>query len=151
LSIARMVGMLTYRTTELFEERFGRNMREDVANPLTGSIFQIESYLRYQGEKLVNRFDANSYLYLMKAMDTHDIGNGRGGIAAAISRIKARVLAIGIQNDLIYPVDHQRDMAELMRQHGVDVEYHTIESKYGHDAFLVDFPKIAPLMLPYFA
>lgn len=151
LSIARMVGMLTYRTTELFEERFGRNMRDQVDNQLTGSVFQIESYLRYQGEKLVNRFDANSYLHLMKAMDTHDIGNGRGGIAQAISRIKARVLAIGIQNDLIYPVDHQREMVELMQQHGINVEYHTIASKYGHDAFLVDFPKIAPLITPYFA
>jgi homoserine O-acetyltransferase len=151
LSIARMVGMLTYRTAELFEERFGRNLRDHVDNPLTGSVFEIESYLRYQGEKLVNRFDANSYLYLLKAMDTHDIGRDRGGLEQAVSRIKARVLAIGIMNDLIYPVDHQREMVTLMQKNGVEVEFHTISSKYGHDAFLVDFHKLAPLIAPYFA
>ncbi|NGQ94411.1 homoserine O-acetyltransferase [Brevibacillus sp. SYP-B805] len=150
LSIARMVGMLTYRTAELFEERFGRNLRDSVANPLTDSVFEIESYLRYQGEKLVKRFDANSYLYLLKAMDTHDIGRDRGGLKEAIAHIKARVLAIGIVNDLIYPVDHQQEMVALMKQCGVDVEFYTIESKYGHDAFLVDFPKFAPLLEPYF-
>ncbi len=150
LSIARMLGMITYRTAELFEERFGRSLQGESNEHLFHTTFQIESYLRYQGEKLVERFDANSYLYLLKAMDTHDIGRGRGGVEQALARIRAKVVAIGISNDLLYPLDHQREMAELMRSHGVEVAFHVIDSKYGHDGFLVEFSKMGRLVAPYF-
>jgi homoserine O-acetyltransferase len=150
LSIARMVGMITYRTAELFEERFGRNLQAEAGNHLYESTFQIESYLRYQGEKLVKRFDANSYLYLLKAMDTHDIGRNRGGVEQALSRIKARVLSVGITNDLLYPPDHQAEMARLLEQKGVESHFYTLDSKFGHDGFLVEFEKMSRILAPFF-
>ncbi|QYY42174.1 homoserine O-acetyltransferase [Aneurinibacillus thermoaerophilus] len=146
LSIARMLGMITYRTAELFEYRFGRRLKDERDVTHFDSTFNIESYLRYQGQKLVNRFDANSYLYLLKAMDSHDIGRGRGGIEAALERIQARVLSIAISNDLLYPADHQEEVVKMLRAAGKEVEYHFVESIYGHDGFLVEFVKIGPLV-----
>ncbi|MET3290632.1 homoserine O-acetyltransferase [Brevibacillus fluminis] len=151
LSTARMLGMITYRTAELFEERFGRSLQAKASQHLHDTTFQIESYLRYQGEKLVERFDANSYLYLLKAMDTHDIGRGRDGIEEAIKHIRAKVVSIAITNDLLYPIEHQEEMAELMKKNGIAVDFYTIDSKYGHDGFLVEFQKMARLVAPYFA
>ncbi|MBO8164500.1 MAG: homoserine O-acetyltransferase [Brevibacillus sp.] len=151
LSVARMLGMITYRTAELFEERFGRSLQGEPDGHLFDTPFQIESYLRYQGEKLVERFDANSYLSLLKAMDTHDVGRNRGGIEQALSRIKTQVVGIGISNDLLYPLEHQREMVDIMRSHGVRAEFYTIDSKYGHDGFLVEFHKMAQILSPYFA
>lgn len=151
LAVARMLGMITYRTAELFEERFGRSFKQESLNNHSLDItFQIESYLRYQGEKLVERFDANSYLALLRAMDSHDIGRGRGGVEQAISRIQATVLMIGITDDLLYPLEHQQEMADLMRQSGLEVEFHTLESKFGHDAFLVEFSRMGRIVSPFF-
>ncbi|MCF6092615.1 homoserine O-acetyltransferase [Microaerobacter geothermalis] len=146
LSIARMVGMITYRTADLFEERFGRTMRQDHQVTQFDSVFQVESYLRYQGEKLVDRFDANSYLYLLKAMDSHDIGRGRGGWKTALSHIKSKVLLIGITRDLLYTVQHMEEMQSSLKQARVDSTYIEIDSKFGHDGFLVEFERIGPLV-----
>lgn len=150
LAVARMVGMITYRTAELFEERFGRSLQQESGRSSFDITFQIESYLRYQGEKLVERFDANSYLCLLRAMDSHDIGKGRGGIEQALSRIQAKVLMIGITNDLLYPIEHQWEMAQLMRKHQIEVDFHTIDSKFGHDAFLVEFTRMGRIVAPFF-
>ncbi|WP_019120234.1 homoserine O-acetyltransferase MetX [Brevibacillus massiliensis] len=150
LSVARMIGMITYRTAELFEERFGRSLQAPNDSDPSQTMFQIESYLRYQGEKLVDRFDANSYLTLLKAMDTHDIGVNRGGIEQALSRVQAKVVSIAIDSDLLYPDSHQREMAELMRRLGKDVDFYIMESKYGHDGFLVEFQKMGRIIKPYF-
>jgi homoserine O-acetyltransferase len=146
LSIARMLGMITYRTADLFEYRFGRRLKDERDVTQFDSTFNIESYLRYQGQKLVNRFDANSYLYLLKAMDSHDIGRGRGGIKAALRNVQAKVLCIAISDDLLYPAEHQEEVALMMRNEGKEVEYHFVESIYGHDGFLVEFVKIGPLV-----
>lgn len=146
LSIARMLGMITYRTAELFEQRFGRRLQDDTALTEFDSTFQIEGYLRYQGAKLVERFDANSYLYLLKAMDTHDIGRGRGGIEKALEKVQARILSIAISGDLLYPADHQEQLIHILRKQGKNVEYHYIESIYGHDGFLVEFAKLGPIV-----
>jgi homoserine O-acetyltransferase/O-succinyltransferase len=146
LSIARMLGMITYRTADLFEYRFGRRLKDERDITQFDSTFQIESYLRYQGEKLIERFDPNSYLYLLKAMDSHDIGRGRGGIATALKRIQAKVLSIAISNDLLYPADHQEEVVAMLQDGNKEVEYHYIESIYGHDGFLVEFAKIGPLV-----
>lgn len=146
LSIARMLGMITYRTSELFEQRFGRRLQDDVALTEFDSTFQIEGYLRYQGTKLVERFDANSYLYLLKAMDTHDIGRGRGGIEKALERVQANVLSISISRDLLYPAEHQEELVNILRKYGKNVQYHYIDSIYGHDGFLVEFSKLGPIV-----
>lgn len=139
LSIARMVGMVTYRTEMLFEERFGRKLQKagEVTDP--GALFEVESYLRYQGEKLVRRFDANSYLYLLKAMDTHDVGRGRGGVDEALKRIEADVFVVGIKEDMLFPIRLQRDLHRRLVRLGKRSELVEISSIYGHDAFLVSF------------
>lgn len=150
LSIARMVGMITYRTASLFEERFGRRLQTDTEQHLYESTYQIESYLRYQGDKLVDRFDANSYLYLLKAMDTHDISRERGGLLRALAKMKAKVLCVGIHNDLLYPIEQQQEIVATMKREGVDAQFYSIDSKYGHDGFLVEYEKLGDILAPYF-
>lgn len=135
LSIARMVGMVTYRTETLFEERFRKNRAGD--NIPRG----VESYLHHQGKKLVKRFDANTYLLLLHAMDTHDIGRGRGGIEEAIAGIEAEMLIIGITEDLYFPVRQQRELHEVCLKNNKRSTYLEFCSPYGHDAFLVEFDK----------
>ncbi|HEU4962975.1 MAG TPA: homoserine O-acetyltransferase [Bacilli bacterium] len=145
LILARKIGMITYRTYDLFEERFGREtVRADV--PLGDTRFQIESYLDYQGEKLTRRFDANAYLTLLKAMDLHDIGRGRGGITGAFARITGRVCWVGIDSDRLYPVREQRMWAERLREGGCAVEYREIVSPFGHDAFLLEFEQMGAIV-----
>ncbi|PTM58187.1 homoserine O-acetyltransferase MetX [Desmospora activa] len=144
LAVARMVGMVTYRTPRLFEHRFGRNLQR--SGPLLNqeSLFQVESYLRYQGNKLVDRFDANSYLTLLKAMDTHDIGRGREGARRALARVQAAVLVIGIEDDQLFPAYQQRELHRWLIAEGKESYLFTFPSDYGHDAFLVQFDKLAP-------
>ncbi|MFC4075664.1 homoserine O-acetyltransferase MetX [Salinithrix halophila] len=144
LSIARMMGMITYRTSTLFEKRFSRHLQQGETINSLDSVFQIESYLRYQGKKLVDRFDANSYLYLLKAMDTHDIGRGRGGRSAALARIQCPVFVIGIREDILFPVHQQRELHGTLTQLGKSSKLLEVSSEYGHDAFLVEFDEIGP-------
>lgn len=143
-SIARMVGMITYRTQELYEARFGRELKEEHRITQFDSTFQVESYLRYQGEKLVSRFDANSYLYLLKAMDSHDIGRDRGGIEEALQAVKAKLFFIGIVDDLLYPVNHIRQLVTALKRIEKSVDLYELDSPFGHDAFLVEFDAIGP-------
>lgn len=143
-SIARMVGMITYRTQELYDSRFGRKLREGHEITQFDSTFQVESYLRYQGEKLVQRFDANSYLYLLKAMDSHDLSRGRGGMESALARIQAKILMIGIRDDLLYPMNHIEGVVERLNVLGKQVVLKELQSPFGHDAFLVEFDEIGP-------
>ncbi|PWK15869.1 homoserine O-acetyltransferase MetX [Tumebacillus permanentifrigoris] len=131
LALARKIGMITYRSYELFADRFGRETARD-------ECYQIESYLDHHGQKLVNRFDAGSYLCLLKAMDHHDIGRGRGGLQAALQRITAKLLWVGIDSDRLYPAVEQRACYEALRTAGVDCEYAEIRSVHGHDAFLIE-------------
>jgi len=144
LAIARMMGMITYRTETLFEKRFSRRIQDDGPITRLDSMFQVESYLRYQGEKLVRRFDANSYLYLLKAMDLHDIGRGRGGVERALSRIQSDVLVIGIREDILFPIREQRKIHALLQRLGKRSRLEEIQSHYGHDAFLVEFDLVGP-------
>ncbi|MFD2169065.1 homoserine O-acetyltransferase MetX [Tumebacillus lipolyticus] len=137
LALARKIGMITYRSFDLFQERFGRASKRPEA-PLAERVFQIESYLEHMGQKLIGRFDANSYLCLLKAMDLHDVGRDRGGIEAALDRIESDVLWIGINTDHLYPAQEQRDWANRIAERGKRVIYREIESPFGHDAFLIE-------------
>jgi len=145
LATARMLGMITYRSDESMWQQFGRAVRGEGRDLDRGFdiAYQVESYLHHQGEALVNRFDANSYLYLSRAMDLMDLGRGRDSYEAAHGLIRARVLSIGISSDLLFPPYLQRETAELVRAAGGDALYYEMESPWGHDAFLVDFPLIA--------
>lgn len=141
LATARMLGMITYRSDESMWQQFGRQVRGEGTDLERGfSIaYQVESYLHYQGEALVKRFDANSYLYLSRAMDLMDLGRGRGSYEAAHGLIKAKVLSVGIRSDLLFPTYLQRETVELVRAAGGRAEYIEMDSPWGHDAFLVDF------------
>lgn len=134
LAIARMVGMLTYRSPAEFESRFGRL-------PGEGDTFAVQSYLTHHGAKLVARFDAESYLALLGAMDAHDVGLGRGGLEAALSAFRGRLIGVGITGDVLYPEDEVRRWARLAR-----AESRTLVSTHGHDAFLLETGPVGALL-----
>jgi len=141
LSIARMLGMVTYRSSQLFNQRFNRKMMENWGKTHDEVTFEVESYLLHQGEKLIQRFDANSYLYLLKAMDSHDIGRDRGGWQQALSLMKATVLAIGFKGDLLYPPEQLKHLTDAYQEMGNKARFFEIDTEYGHDGFLVEFEK----------
>lgn len=134
MSLARGIGQLSYRSEAEFDERFGRGRQAD-EQPLAGGRYQVESYLDYHGEKLADRFDANTYVVLSRAMNHHDVGRGRGGIQAALARITADVTIAGISSDRLYPLRLQHELAaRIPRNSGVEV----IQSISGHDGFLTE-------------
>ena len=139
LSVARMVGHITYMSDESMREKFGRKLRQKEKFGFDfGVDFEVESYLRYRGSEFVNRFDANSYLYITKAMDYFDLANGNGSLAAAFERAKARFLVISFSSDWLYPSYQSQEIVRALRSRNVDVAYCELPSNYGHDAFLVD-------------
>jgi homoserine O-acetyltransferase len=129
LAAARMIAMISYRSHRSFERRFGRSEQEGVEG-----LFAVESYLRYQGRKLVGRFDANCYVKLSQQMDSHDMARDRGDYAAVVSGIRHRTLVIGIDSDVLYPVEEQEELASLIPNARLEI----IPSVYGHDAFLIE-------------
>ncbi|MGH9117253.1 MAG: homoserine O-acetyltransferase MetX [Acidimicrobiales bacterium] len=149
LAIARMISQITFRSDDVFNDRFGR----EVVEPLNGfelwQRFEVERYLEYHGDKLVRRFDANSYLALSKAMDLHDLARGRGGLEAAIGRIEAPVLAVGIGSDVLYPTYQQREIRDLVAATGGRAEYVEVDSPHGHDGFLIDVDQVGPAVAEF--
>ena len=151
LAIARAIAQITYRSDDVFQERFDRDLVDPLDAFRLWDRFQIESYLDYHGVKLVRRFDANSYLVLNKAMDLHDIARGRGGVNAAIARVQAPALVVSISSDTLYPPHLQRELHEALIAAGRRCEYHTIDSPQGHDGFLLEFDHIGPLVADFLA
>jgi homoserine O-acetyltransferase len=134
LAIARGIGQVGYRSEHELDARFGRRHQGD-EQPLAGGRYAVESYLEHKGDRLIDRFDANTYIVLSESMNHHDVGRGRGGGAAALARIEADVTVAGISSDRLYPLRLQYDLAEMLpRSTGVDV----IDSDVGHDGFLVE-------------
>ena len=150
LAIARMAGMMTYQSAAGQWERFGRRSASRPAlYEEFGRRFEIESYLHYQGRDLVNRFDANSYLYLSRAMDLYDVAAGYQSEEEAYSRIEAEVLFIGISSDWLFPSGEVRAAAERARSTGADARYAQIESLGGHDSFLKDWDELRAAVGPF--
>lgn len=150
LALARQISQVTFRSDDVFTDKFGREPVE----PLSGRFemwqrFEVERYLDYHGIKLARRFDANSYLLLTKAMDLHDLGRGRGGIDAALRRIAAPVLSMGITSDILYPEYQSVDLVAGIEAVGGHATYHQIDSPHGHDAFLIDHDQVAHALVPF--
>ncbi len=131
LAVARMVGHITYMSNDSMREKFGRRRRNE-------DVFEVESYLRYRGSQFVDRFDANSYIYITRAMDTFDLAEGHGTLAAAFERaLDTRFLVISFSSDWLYPTYQSLEIVKALRARNCDVAYTEIPSTYGHDAFLV--------------
>ena len=148
LAIARMAGMMTYQSAAGQWERFGRRPAGRPAlHAEFGGRFEIESYLHYQGRELTQRFDANSYLYLSRAMDLYDVARGYESAREAYGRVSAELLFVGIASDWLFPPEEVRHAAEAARDAGA--RYAEIDTRSGHDAFLKDWTELAEAIEPF--
>jgi homoserine O-acetyltransferase len=138
LAIARAVGMITYQSEMSMEGKFGRKRRN--------GCFEIENYLDYQGNSLARRFDANSYLYLLRALDYYNLLKSCNSYEDALSKIRAKVMVVGVSSDILYPPYQQEELVEAMCDSGVDAQYALLESLHGHDGFLIDFHLLRPMI-----
>ena len=151
LALARAIAVCTYKSQELFNERFGRNPNRNGEDP-TRSLndrYDVAGYLDHQGTSFTDRFDDNSYLVLSKAMDTFDLTRGYRSEAAALRRIVARVLLVGISSDWLFPATDILNLSERMQWAGVDASYEELSSSQGHDGFLTEADLLASLISPH--
>ncbi len=149
LAVARMVGHITYLSDESMRHKFDRKLQDRCELSFDFEAdFQVESYLRYQGNKFVDRFDANSFLYLTKAADYFNLENqyGNGSLVAAFSRAKCRYLVISFTSDWLYPTYQSKTMVKAMKKNGLDVSFCEIEAPWGHDAFLLPNERLNNLL-----
>ncbi len=140
LAVARMIGHITYLSDEAMGTKFGRRLQNPTTLSLElGNDFQVESYLRHQGRKFVERFDANSFLYITKAADYFDLAReyGSGSLERAVSRFKARFLVVSFTSDWLYPTYQSRELLRAMKQNRIDASFCEINAQWGHDAFLL--------------
>lgn len=139
LAIARMVGHITYLSSESMRMKFGRRLQERDGFALDhADQFAVESYLAYQGEKFVDRFDANSYIYISKAMDYYDLAAAYGGLDGALGRCTAHFLVISYSSDWLFPTEQSKEIVYSLARTGGEVSFTEIRSPYGHDSFLLE-------------
>ena len=152
LAVARMVGHITYMSDDSMREKFGRRLRDKEEFGFGFDVdFEVESYLRYRGSQFVNRFDANSYLYITKAMDYFDLAAGDRPLAAVLGAASARFLVISFSSDWLYPSYQSQEIVRALRSMNRDVAYVELEANYGHDSFLVDVAEQANLVRGFLA
>jgi homoserine O-acetyltransferase/O-succinyltransferase len=147
LATARMVGHITYLSEMMLDAKFGRRLQS--ANRLSynfTSEFAIESYLNHKGSAFTQRFDANSYLYITKAMDYFDIGRSYGPLKEAFAQVAARCLFVSYSSDWLFPTGQTKEMVRALLSNGKPVSFIEIDSPYGHDAFLVEEEKLARMI-----
>jgi homoserine O-acetyltransferase len=150
LALARMLAMLTYTSATGLDARFGRSPATVASDwPAWGVRRNVETYLHHQAEKLARRFDANSYLYLTSAMDAYDAAGTWGSEAAALGRIRAQTLVVGMSTDWLYPPELARRLAEEITATGGFARYAQLDSLDGHDAFLKDWGQMDALLRPF--
>lgn len=143
LALARRIAHWSYRSEEEFNIRFDRR-HQDGEDPLDGGRFAVESYLDHHGRKLVDRFDAATYVLLTHAMNSHDVGRDRGGVVEALRKVDAEVAVAGVDSDRLYPLPEQHKLAHLLRVPGDRAA--VIRSPHGHDGFLVELRQVSQLL-----
>jgi homoserine O-acetyltransferase/O-succinyltransferase len=155
LALARQIAMLSYKSPQLFEERFGRNPNRNGEDPralddegggLIGGRFDIAGYLDHQGKRFIDRFDANAYLAILRTMDTWDPLHSHASPTAAFSAIRARLTFVGISSDWLFPPESVRHFAYTIRAAGVHADYREMTSDHGHDAFLAEQAELVKLL-----
>ena len=153
MRLARKLGMLTYRSATELELRFGRELipEERQTGTSFGLDFEVESYLEAHANKFIGTFDANCYLYLSRAMDLFDIADHGGSVEHGLKQSGAkRAQIIGVNTDLLFPIDHQQRIADGLNDGSRSVEFHALDSIQGHDAFLVDMDRFRPILCDFF-
>jgi len=153
LSAARMLAHITYLSEQAMELKFGRRLQDKENLDFDFGIeFEVESYLNHQGESFIEKFDANSYLYITRAMDYYDAATkwGSGDINQAVKRVKSDMLVMTFSTDWLYSPNQGRALAEAIASSGQRVTYVTVDSDYGHDAFLVEVKQVSALLSSFF-
>ena len=145
LAVARMIGHITYMSDASMAEKFGRRIKPDKEPFKFSADFEVEGYLRYRGDNFVKRFDANSYLYITKAIDYFNILNGHN-LAGVFKGLKAKVFVIAFKSDWLYPAYQSQEIVKACKLAGVDASYCEINSSYGHDAFLLEIEQETQLI-----
>ena len=147
LSIARMIGHITYLSEESMHKKFGRESIKVASNPLTNFVreFEVESYLQHQGESFIKRFDANSYLYISKAIDDFDITDGYNNLSEAFQDIKAKCLVMSFTSDWLYPKEQSMQIVKALKINGIETTYTNFEAEYWHDSFLIEDERLKKL------
>jgi homoserine O-acetyltransferase len=149
MGVARMVGHVTYLSGPALADKFGRRLQfsDDVRYTITEPEFEVESYLRYQAESFVKRFDANTYLYMSRALTYFDLAREHGGsLISALRDVSARTLLIAFSSDWLYPPSGSAAIAEALRNLGKPVAFHVIDAPYGHDCFLLEEARQTPII-----
>jgi homoserine O-acetyltransferase len=155
MGVARMVGHITYLSPVSIYNKFGRRLQfsDDIRYVLTEPEFEVESYLRYQADSFVKRFDANTYLYTSRALSYFDLARQYGGgkLADAVRNVSARTLLIAFSSDWLYPPSGSEELAAALRSANKEVELHVIEAPYGHDCFLLEEARQTPMIQKFLA
>jgi homoserine O-acetyltransferase len=153
IGVARMVGHVTYLSAESMRDKFGRRLqeREGVSYSLTEPDFAVESYLRHQARTFAGRFDANSYLYISRALTYFDLArdHGDGSLERALANVQARYLLVSFSSDWLYPPHDSQELEAALRANGKQAKHHLIQASYGHDSFLLEEARQAPLIAAF--
>ena len=147
--LARKLGLMSYRAANEWRERFDREKipKTERSEKPFSMEFQVESYLDYNAKKFISVFDANSYLYLSRAMDLFDIADHGGSVNAGLARMHIkRSLIVGVKSDILFPTHQQEELANGLKKAGKDVVYKELDSIYGHDSFLIDAPQFSKVV-----
>jgi len=150
LAIARMIGHITYLSDISMDSRFGRKLKSaDRYSYDFTTEFSVESYLQYQGQQFTERFDANSYLYISKAMDYFDIARSYGSLEEAFAGVMAKYLIVSYNSDWLFTTEQSREILQALMRNEKDVSFIEINSTYGHDAFLVEYKQLKRIIVPF--
>ena len=150
LAIARMIGHITYLSDARMHAKFGRRLQDgDRLAYDFRTEFQVESYLKYQGDAFVRRFDANSYLYITKAMDYFDLAGAHGSLVAAFEKVRAEMLVISISSDWLFPTRQAKEIVRALKACGVPTTFLELDSSHGHDAFLLPSEQQAAMIAAF--